>query len=169
MSFLDLVKKRYSCRDYMKKEIPDDMLGEILEAARLAPTAKNSQSFKIVIIETEKHKEKLLDIYNRDWFVSAPYVLVVCGSKTDSWVRIQDDRRNHVVDASSVMDHIILAAADNDLGTCWICAFDPGKTKNFLNLPEDFEPIAMTPLGYANDNPRDKKRKSIDDLIIHKD
>jgi nitroreductase len=69
------------------------------------------------------------------------------------------------VDAAIAMDHLVLAATDVGLGTCWIAAFDPDAAREVLGLPEGVEPIAFTPLGYPADKPRTKKRKSLDDLV----
>jgi len=167
MSFLELIKKRYSCRAYLDKEIPKELLEQVLEAGCLAPTAANRQAFKIVVIETKKYKEVLAGVYGREWFISAPYVLAVAASNSGSWIRPYDERPHHEVDASIVMDHLILSAADLGLGTCWVCAFDPEKAKGLLALEDDFIPVAFTPLGYAADQLKEKKRKDEEELVIY--
>ena len=136
-----------------------------MEAARLAPTAANRQPFYVIVIKTEGKEEVLKRVYSRKWFTEAPLVLCVCGIPGQAWTRRQDGKSYCDVDAAIVMDHIILAATELGLGTCWIGAFDPDAAREVLNLPSHVEPIAFTPLGYAADDPRDKQRKDISDLI----
>ena len=96
--------------------------------------------------------------------MQAPIVICACGIPSQSWVR--SDGKNYCeVDATIAMDHLILAAADLGLGTCWIGAFNPDAAREVLSLPDDVEPIAFTPLGYPNDQPGDKSRKSMNELV----
>ncbi len=166
MDFQDLMRKRYSVRSYESKAVPEDTLNAVLEAGRLAPTAANRQAFRIVVIKTEKAKDKLLDIYRSEWFVQAPVVLCVVSLPGENWIR-RDGKNYADVDAAIVMDHLILAAADLGLGTCWIGAFDPDKARSLLSLPEGSEPVAFTPLGYPADEASIKKRKNLEDLVIY--
>jgi nitroreductase len=166
MDFEQLVQHRYSCRHYSPDPIEKDALNKILEAARLAPTASNRQPFQIIIIKTKDKKEDLLNIYNRDWFVQAPLVLCVCSDPEEGWVRHNYDNQSYAtVDAAIVVDHITLQAADLGIGTCWIGAFNPQATREFLKLPDQIEPIAFTPLGYPLDESKPKTRKPLTDLI----
>lgn len=167
MDFQELINKRYSVRNYKSDDIPSKLIDKVLEAARLAPTACNRQSFKIFLIKTAGYKNELKKIYPQEWFCQAPYVIAVCGIPEGNWVR--RDGKNYVdVDAAIVMDHIILAATNLGLGTCWIGAFDPIFARKFLELPENMEPIAFTPLGYPKDRPGRKIRKPIEDIVIYK-
>ncbi len=166
MEFLELVKQRYSVRAYKSTPIEDEKLQGVLEAARLAPTASNRQPFQLIVIHTKGRDEELRRIYSSPWFVEAPIVVCICGISSQSWVR--RDRKNYRdVDVAIAMDHLILAATDLGLGTCWVGAFDPEETRRVLGLPEDVEPILFTPLGYPDDQPghRHKSRKSIDELV----
>jgi nitroreductase len=164
MEFTEVIKNRYSVRAYQDKAILADKLERILEAARLAPTAKNLQSFNIFVIKTAKHKESLTKIYSREWLIQAPLVLLICGKPADNWIRA-DGKNYNDVDVAIVMDHIILAATNEGLGTCWIGAFDCAAAKKELKLPAGLEPIAFTPLGYPADQPREKRRKSISEIV----
>ena len=166
MEFTELIQKRYSVRAYKPDAVPDEVLGKVLEAARIAPTAANRQAFMLVVIHTQDTKEKLLEIYDRQWFVQPPLVICVCGIPGENWVR--SDARNYVdVDAAIVMDHLILAAANEGLGTCWIGAFKPDAARRVLNLPAGVEPIAFTPLGYPADQLGQKKRKNLDEIVCY--
>lgn len=109
-------------------------------------------------------QEELLRIYNKPWFVQAPIVICACSVPSESWVR-QNGKNYCDVDVAIVMDHLILAAADLDLGTCWVGAFNPEVAREVLNLPDDLEPVVFTPLGYPDDKPGVKIRRPIEELI----
>ncbi|MDD5772314.1 MAG: nitroreductase family protein [bacterium] len=164
MNFHELVKHRYSVRSYKSQPVEENKLEKILEAARFAPTAANFQAFRLIVIKTEHNKQGLRRIYDRDWFVQAPILICACGIPSKSWVR-KDGKNYNDVDVAIVMDHLILAATEEGLGTCWIGAFDPIAAKEVLALPKEFEPVAFTPLGYPNDQPNDKKRKSMAEIV----
>jgi len=165
MDFSELVHKRYSARAYKPDPIEDAKLAAILEAARLAPTAANRQAFRVIVVPTKGREEGLRRIYGRDWFVQAPLVIAVCAVPAEAWVR-RDGWSAAETDATIVMTHIILAAADLGLGTCWIANFDLAAAQDVLGLPKGVVPIAFTPLGYPADSPPPKKRKSLADLKI---
>jgi nitroreductase len=164
MDFLELARKRYSVRSYRADPVEEEKLERILEAARLAPTAVNIQPFQLLVIPTADREAELLQIYNKKWFVQPPIVICACGIPGKNWVR-KDGKNYNDVDVAIVMDHLILAATDEGLGTCWIGAFNPGAAKEILNLPAGVEPIAFTPLGYSADRPPVKKRKPLSELV----
>jgi nitroreductase len=164
MEFEQLIQARYSVRAYKRDPVPDQVLAKVLEAARLAPTAANRQPFRILVVHTDGREGELKRIYGRDWFVQPPLVIALCGLTDRCWVRA-DGRSFCDIDAAIVMDHLILAAADQGLGSCWIGAFDAQAARKILRLPESVEPIAFTPLGYPTDQPGEKKRKSIEELV----
>jgi nitroreductase len=164
MEFSELVRKRYSVRAYKPDPIPAEVLQQVLEAARLAPTAANRQPFQLIVIHTAGCEADLRRIYPRAWFTQAPLVVCICGLPTKGWVRV--DGKNYTdVDAAIAMDHLVLAATDLGLGTCWIAAFDPAAARQVLGLPEGVDPIAFTPLGYPADKARVKERKGLDELV----
>jgi nitroreductase len=164
MGFLELAKKRYSVRAYKPVSVENDKLQKVLEAARLAPTACNLQPFQFIVIHTKGKETELRRIYGASWFVQAPIVICACGTPSQSWVR-SDGKNYWEVDVTIAMDHLILAAADLGLGTCWVGAFNPDAAREVLSLPDDVEPIAFTPLGYPDDQPGYKNRKSMDKLV----
>ncbi len=164
MSFIEIARKRYSARAYKSIPVEDEKLQKVLEAARLAPTACNLQPFRLIVIHTKGRGEELRRIYGARWFVQAPIVICICGIPSQSWVR-RDGKNYCDVDVTIAMDHLILAAADLGLGTCWVGAFNPEEARSILGLPDDVEPIAFTPLGYPDDRPGYKRRKSMDELV----
>ncbi len=164
MRFMELIQNRYSVRAYKPDPVEEEKLQQVLEAARLAPTAANRQPFRLIVIPTEGRQAELQRIYNREWFTQAPLVLCICTVANEGWVRM--DGKPYVdVDAAIAFDHLVLAATDLGLGTCWIAAFDPAVARQVLALPDGVEPIAFTPLGYPADSPRPKRRKALSDLV----
>ena len=164
MEFSQLMEARYSVRAYKSDPVEDEKLQQVLEAARLAPTAANRQPFQLIVIHTAGREEELKRIYGQHWFVQAPLIIAACGVPAQGWTR-RDGKNYADVDATIAMDHLILAAADAGLGTCWIGAFDPQAAREVLGLPDDVEPLAFTPLGYPADQPRPKKRKALAELV----
>ena len=162
MKFLELAKRRYSVRGYKADPVEADKLREVLEAARLAPTAGNRQRFELIVIQTAGREEELRRIYDKDWFVQAPLVICACRYPMDP-ARQRKDYTD--VDVGIVVDHLTLAATELGLGTCWIGAFDPAAARKILGLPDEVEPVVFTPLGYPADPPRVKQRKPLDDLV----
>jgi nitroreductase len=166
MDFGDLVRTRYSARAYDRTPIAEDALARILEAARMAPTAANHQAFRVVVVRTEGQEDELRRIYDKDWFVQAPLVLAVCAVPAEGWVRAVDGWSAAGVDATIAMTHLVLAAADEGLGTCWIASFDPAAAREILGLPQDVVPWAFTPLGHAADSPAPKERRPLEELVL---
>ena len=165
MGFQELIKKRYSVRAYKPDPVEDDKLARVLEAARVAPTAANRQAFRVIVIPTKDREADLRRVYGRDWFTQAPLVLCVCAVPSEGWVRKHDGWNAAEIDATIVMSHIVLAAAEEGLGTCWIAAFDPAAAREVLGLPPEVIPSAFTPLGYAADAPAPKKRRPLAELV----
>jgi nitroreductase len=164
MEFSKLIEERYSVRAYKPDPVEQEKLERVLEAARLAPTAVNFQPFQLIVIHTQGREDELNRIYRKEWFVQPPLVIGACGLPDRGWTR-RDGKSYLDVDIGIVMDHLILAATNEGLGTCWVGNFDADAAREVLGLPEDVEPIAFTPLGYADDEPRRKKRRPLGDLV----
>lgn len=164
MEFRDLIEERFSARTYKPDPVPDDVLNGVLEAARLAPSADNRQPYRILVIHTEGRREELKRIYNRDWFVQGPLVIGAVAVPSEAWVRA--DGKSYVdVDVAIMMDHLILAAADAGLGTCWIANFNPAEARAVLGLPDEVVPLVFTPLGYPAEEPGWKRRRPLRELV----
>jgi nitroreductase len=164
MEYEKLIRERYSVRAYLDKPIEKEKLNQVLGAAALAPTAANRQAFRIVLVSTAGRQDELKRIYAKEWFTQAPYIVCVCSLTRECWTR-KDGKSFGDVDASIVMDHLILAAANEGLGTCWVAAFDAEAAREILKLPSDVEPVVFTPLGYPGDEPGTKKRKPLEELV----
>jgi len=165
MEFLGLVKKRYSVRGYKSQEVEKEKLDDVLEAFRMAPTACNLQPFKLFVIKTKGNEKVFNELFGQwAWFTEAPLVLCVCSLPSKAWSRA--DGKNYAdVDCAIAFDHLILAATEKGLGTCWVAKFDASKAKKLLGLEKDLEPIAFTPLGYPNAEPEKKIRKTIKQVV----
>jgi len=164
MDFTELVQKRYSVRAYRSDPVEKDKLDHVLAIACLAPTAANRQPFRIVVAHTEGKNDKFRSVYDRDWFVQAPLIICICGVPAESWVRY-DGKSYLDVDVAIVMDHLILVATEVGLGTCWIASFDVESAREVFRIPKEFEPIVLTPLGYAADSPKPKLRKELSEIV----
>ncbi len=165
MEYSELINARYSVRAYRPDPVEDAKLQAVLEAARLAPTAANRQPFQLIVLHTAGCKEEIGNIFRRPWFVQAPLIIAVCAISSQAWVRESDHFNARLIDAAIVADHLILAAANLGLGTCWIAAFNVEAARSVLQLPEEVEPVIFTPLGYPDDQPGPKIRKPLDELV----
>ncbi len=164
MAFIDLVKNRFSVRGFQSCAVEREKLEAVLEAARLAPSAVNRQPWKFFVVTDSNVLTALGETYTRDWFRSAPMCIVACGNHTEAWHRA--DGKDHCdIDVAIAVEHIMLAAAEQGLGTCWVCNFDAVKCAEILSLPVDVEPIALIPIGYASVENHEKVRKSSDEII----
>lgn len=148
--FLTLCRDRYSCRFYdTQRPVADEDLQNILEAARLAPSACNRQPWQFVTVRDEDARKKLLG-KSRPTFVTAPVLIACCGIHDKAWHRPSDGKDHTDVDLSIATEHICLAAAAAGLATCWICSFDTEAARDVLALPEGVECVALIPVGYAD-------------------
>ncbi|MEI8033521.1 MAG: nitroreductase family protein [Chlorobiaceae bacterium] len=168
MDFYDLVKSRSSIRTFQRdRPIPEEVLHRVLEAGRMAPSACNLQPWRILVVRTPAMLEKIYPCYQRPWIQEAPCLLIVTGESKNAWVRQKDGYNSIETDLGIVMDHLVLAAASEGLGTCWIAAFDKEMLKQALGMREEEELFAFTPLGYPapNSPPMPKSRKPLEEIV----
>ncbi|KMQ49876.1 Nitroreductase family protein [Chitinispirillum alkaliphilum] len=164
MEFSELLDKRYSVRSYKSDDVEEEKLLKVLDAGRRAPSAVNNQPWFFIVCSKEETKAKLRHVYDREWFVAAPVIIAVCIDREVSWKR-KDGKDYGDVDAAIALDHMTLQAAELGLGTCWIGNFYADKASEALNLPSHVEPLAFTPLGYPDQLPAKKGRKSLEDIV----
>ncbi len=147
MEFREVVKNRYSCKKYSDYKVEPEKLEAVLAAGRLAPTAKNLQEQHIYVLQTEEMLAKIDAVtpcrYN------APTVLVVAFDKNNVFTYPGEKRDSGAEDATIVATHMILAAKDEGLDSCWVNFFDPEKVAQELGLPENEEVLMLMDLGYA--------------------
>ena len=167
MEFKEVIRERFSCRKYSAKEIEREKLDAVLEAGRMAPTAKNLQEQHIYVVQSEEVLAKIDRVTPCRY--GAPTVLVVAFDKNNVFTYPGGKRDSGVEDASIVATHMILAAADEGLASCWINFFEPEKMAAELGLPENEEVLMMLDLGYAADGvkpaPGHTARKPLNDTV----
>ncbi len=169
MDFCELVVKKCSIRNYdPHRAIPDDVLKRILSAGRVAPSAKNLQPWRIHLVLSPEMLQKIYPGYSRDWIQSAPCLMIVSRNRNEGWGRSKDGYNSLETDLTIVMDHLILAATFEGLGTRWIAAFDPNILHEALQLKPGEEVFALTPLGFAHTDSVNapKRRKSLDEIVV---
>jgi nitroreductase len=167
-NFLNIAKSRYSCRSYSNAEVSSELLTNVMECARIAPSATNAQPWRFVIVTKEPLISQIASCYAATWLATAPAIIVACGNYAESWRRA--DGKDHCdIDLAIAIDHITLAAADSGLATCWICKFDAIKCASILKLPKHVAPIALIPIGYPaeKDNYTDRhvSRKPLSEIV----
>ena len=171
MTFLELIRKRTSVRNFTQKKVECEKLDYIFECARLAPSAVNYQPWCCIVVDDETAIAKVRACYQREWFESAPLYLVICGDHQTSWKRRSDGKDHCDIDVSIVVEHMVLAAEEQGLGTCWVCNFDVAKCRENFNISQEWEPIAILPIGYPVEADAatqiEKKRKPVSDFIKH--
>lgn len=166
MDFLELTKKRYFVRSYTSQEVEKEKLDYILECARYAPSAVNKQPWQFIVINSELQKKKLQKVYSAKWFAEAPLYIIVCANDSVAWTRQYDNKNHADIDAAITTEHICLAAAEQGLGTCWVCNFDIDECKHSLGLSANIHPVAIIPIGYPADSKHNPTaRKSIDEIV----
>lgn len=170
MDFLDLAKSRYSCRSFdVTKEIEQEKINKILEAARLAPTGRNSQSQRILVLTDKEELAKMSECTQYGW--GAPLVMLVCYDKNEAWKRGYDGTDGGLIDASIVTTHMMLEASNLGLGTTWVGAFDPQKAREVYSVPDNYEVVAFLPIGYPSAEAHPSRlhddRKSIDKIAFY--
>jgi nitroreductase len=167
MEFYEVINARFSSRAYRQQAVPEDALARILEAFATAPTTANRQALGLVVIETAGREDALKRINSAAWFHSqAPLVLAACSIPNQGWKR-EDGETFADVDVAIALDHLVLAATAEGLGTCWVGAFDYAAAREVLGLPEGVEPVAFTPLGYSADVPRGRREKRPASELVH--
>ncbi len=164
MDLYEAIKTRKSVRRFRNLPVEEETVTKLLEAARLAPSANNSQEWRFVVVRDPETRKALADAASRQDFVAEAPVVIVCCAETDGGV-MRCGLQRYPVDATLAIDHLMLAAAAEGLGTCWVAAFDPSAAREVLGLSENEELIAFTPLGYPADEPTPKKRIALSDLI----
>lgn len=148
MSFYDLAQSRFSVRKFDGRHVKKSRLKAIIEASRVAPTAKNNQPQKIYVIQTEENLKKINSVC--PCIYGASTVLLVCYDKDRVWKNPHDESINSGdIDTSIVLTHMMLQAQELGVNSCWVKYFDHKAVSEVFNLPENIVPVSIMPLGYA--------------------
>ena len=155
MDFTTVVETRRSIRRYKSDPVADDIIVQILSSARVAPSAGNRQPCHFIVVKDAATK-KALGL--REWAEQAPVIIVGCTDSSLSPVW-------HLVDFAIAFEHIVLAATNLGLGTCWMGRLENQTIKTALNIPDTHKVVAVTPLGYPAEHPAPKIRKLLSDMV----
>jgi nitroreductase len=162
MSFIDLILSRRSIRKYQDKEIPEDVLKQILESGRQAPSAVNLQPIRFVIVNDQSMLKNLCSNLINRWVKSAPLALVGCADSkamlTGKWA---------VVDATIALENMVIAAWSLGIGSCWIGGCNEKKVKELTKIPDRWNVVALLTLGYPAEEPKQKKKKSFEKMFSY--
>lgn len=164
MDFKQVLQNRKSVKSFSHQNIPEYKIDALLDAAKLAPSWGNNQCWKIVVVREEDMKERItetLDDSNaaKQGVFEAPILVVVC-AVPDSSAQI-DGKEYYLVDAGIAMEHILLAASNEGLGSCWVGEFDEQKIKTLLRIPKEYRVVALSPIGFPRENTNDEIRLPI--------
>ena len=161
MELMKAIRDRRSIRKYKPDPVPEKEIGYVLEAARLAPSWGNRQCWRYIVVTDEALRKR---ITQRDWAAQAPVVIVGCADPAKAGNK--DGKPYYMLDMGISMEHLMLAATERGLGTCWIGGqFDEKTVKEALGVPENIRVVALTPLGYPDEAPPAKERKSMGETI----
>lgn len=165
MSFEDVIRLRTATRKFSERKIEKEVLDKILEAGRLAPTAKNQQPFKVYVVASDERLAAIDEATSCRY--GAPTVLIVCGDKVKAY---QNENINtYEMDSCIVATHMMLEATNVGVDNIWIERFDPSILRSKFNIPENLVPVCLIPLGYKTEdcpvNPNHTIRKEITELV----
>ncbi len=165
MEFEDVTRKRTSVRKFKDKKVEKEKLDKILESGRIAPTAKNNQPIKIYVVQSEDGLMKIDEASQCRY--GAKTVLIVCGNKEEAYHK--KEYSTYEMDASIVATHMMLEATNIGIDNIWIELFDEKIIRECFNIPKDYIPVCLLPLGYKTDdcpiNPLHDKRKKMEEIV----
>lgn len=170
MDFETVIKTRMSVRNFKSDKVEDEKLNKILEAGRIAPTAKNLQPQKIYVLTKEESFKKLGKTEGMKY--GAPIMLMICGDTEKAWHNnLQDGYTTCEMDASIVATHMMLEATSLGLGSCWVRNFNSTELQKAFDLPKNIVPVCLMPIGYIAEeykaNPWHYERNNIEDEVIY--
>jgi len=164
MEFYDVVKRRKSIRAYKCEPIDPESLKRIGEAVNLAPSACNLQPWCFRIILNAEIRKNICSCYKNEWVKQAPAIIVAMGNRDVAWKRLEGGSIIDV-DIGIAMEHLVLAATAEGLGTCWVCAYDVKRMNSVLGILPPWEVLAISPLGKPSENPEARKRKPVSEVF----
>jgi nitroreductase len=165
MAVLEAIRKRYSCRAYQDKAIEQEKLNTILEAARLAPSAKNLQDWRFVVVTDKEKKRNLAEAANNQKFIETAGVIIAACSICKEVMRC--GQAVGPIDVAIALEHIALQAAQLGLATCWIGSFYPDKVRPIMGIPQDVAIIELMAVGYPADKPKESKREPMEKIVCY--
>jgi len=166
MNVFDAIKTRRSIRSFEDKPIEEEKLLRVLEAGRLAPSAKNRQEWRYVVVKDKELRRKMAVASNNQYFIAeASVVIVGCATMVD--YVLSGGQPAYTIDVAISMDHMTLQAVEEGLGTCWIGSFKEDEVKRILNIPPEMRVVEIMPLGYPKSLPDPKPRKKLQEIVFY--
>jgi nitroreductase len=166
MSVQSAIASRRSVRAYQNKPIEKEKLNLVLEAARLAPSARNRQEWKFVVVQDKETIRRLTVAASHNTYLAqAPVVIAACA--TEAQYVMACGQLAGTVDTSIALSFVVLQAQELGLGTVWLGAFSEPLVKEILGIPEHVRVVALTPLGYPAEQPEAKPRKSLEEIVSY--
>jgi nitroreductase len=167
MDIYEAIRNRISTRAYLSDPVENDKLERILEAARLAPSGKNGQPWTFIVITDADTRNRLVPACKNQKFVGeAPIVIAVCGHEELAYQKMGGYWNSLPVDIGIALEHLMLAAEAEGLGTCWIGAFIEEDVREILGVPADVKIVALTPVGYPAADKVFRKRKPLEEIVM---
>ena len=167
-TLMELIEKRRSIRSYKDQEVEEDKLKYVLQAFRKAPSAKNLQPWKLVIVKNKKVIMDLANACNNQSFMEeAPVIIAACAKEEEAYGTMGGYMNSYPIDIAIALEHLILAATEKGLGTCWIGAFKEQLVKDILGVPKEVKVVALTPLGYPAREGSVRGRKPLTEIISY--
>jgi nitroreductase len=165
MDVFEAIKKRYSCRSYEARPIEQAKFARVLEAARLAPSAKNFQDWRFIVVTDADTKAQLAEAANNQKFVGTASAVLVACSNSDCVMTC--GQAIGPIDVSIALEHIALQATAEGLATCWIGAFYADKVRAILGIPADIAIIELMTIGYPADSQKPPRREPIEEIVCY--
>lgn len=168
--FYDIVEERRSIRKYKDKQVEREKLYRILESSTLAPSWSCQHCWRFLLIDDKEIRDNVAGCVNdanpaKEGLFEAPLIVVLCADPVST--EVIDEKDYYMSDCGIAMEHFMLSATNEGLGSCWVGLFDEDKLKSILNIPEPIRIIGITPLGYSDENPDSRNKKSIKDLTFY--
>ena len=165
MDVFEAIAARKSVRSFADRPVGDDELNCVLEAARAAPSARNGQEWRFVVVRDRAMRERVAAEAARQPFIGTAPILLACCACTDGRV-MRCGQAAYPIDVAIAMDHLALAAAALGLGTCWVGSFDEALVKELLGIPPEIRVVQLMPLGWpADPAPVAKSRLRLEELV----
>ncbi|MDX9752734.1 MAG: nitroreductase family protein [bacterium] len=165
---LEVIQQRYSVRAYKDRPVEEEKLTRVLEAARLAPSAKNRQEWRFIVVRDSQKRQALAQAARDQHFVGEAPVILVCCAVTNHHM-MTCGQYCYPIDVAIAMEHIALQAVAEGLGTCWIGAFYEYPVKKLLHIPDPVRVVELMPLGYPADDPLPKDRLPLEHIVMQEE
>jgi nitroreductase len=169
MNFYEVVNLRSSIRKYRATAVEPEKLEQIWRAVQVAPSACNTQPWRFLVVKSPEMRARLQPVLEfqgylrREWFTTAPLIIIALGNRQAN--NKENGDRAYSLDVAVATEHLVLAAAAEGLGTCWVCDFDKKALQEALGISPEWVPIAVTPLGYPDEPSRVTPRKPIEEIV----